>query len=102
MKKFDELTEEQQKAAEEKALESLLTAVVESGLRFSDQLNGDDLQARIDAAMQRADDRQTPWFAASYIMDDATVAEALRGMARCDAEDAIYTEPGERCISGVL
>jgi hypothetical protein len=100
VKTYDELTEAQQELARSKALDSLLEAVLE-GLRFSDELNGDDLQARIDAAGQKADDMRTPWFAAEYIMDDESAAEELRGMAECDAEDALYSERGEWVVAGV-
>jgi hypothetical protein len=41
----------------------------------------------------------TPWFASEYILE--TCREDLTGMAQCDAEDASYTEPGERIIHGI-
>lgn len=99
MKRFEELTETQQQKAEEKALVSLLEAILEGGIRFNDALNGDNLQARIDAACEKAEKMHTPWLAHEYILD--TCRPELEGMARCDAEDAIYPERGERCIAGV-
>lgn len=100
MKTFTELSTQQQAAAIERCLNDLLGAVVEGAIRFNDDLNGDRLQARIDRAIAKADEMQTPWFAGEYVMD--TCREDLESMARCDAEDAIYSEPGERVIDGVI
>ena len=97
---YDQLSGTLQAEARRRAEDALLTAICE-GLRFNDTLNGDDLQARIDAAMERADEMQTPWFAHEYVMD--TCAVELRGMAQCDAEDAAYDEPDDpRVISGII
>ena len=99
MKSFEQLSDEQQAKAVERCLTELLTAVLEGGMRFSDEHNGDDLQARIDAAIARADDMRTPWFAHEYILD--TCRTELEGMARSEAEDALYAEPHERVIDGI-
>lgn len=64
-------------------------------IRFNDELNGDDLQARIDAAAEKAEELQTPWFAGEIMLEDEAVKTSLEGMARCDAEDAFYAEPSE-------
>ena len=92
MRTFDKLTEQEQAWAVEHEREALLTAILE-GLRFDDAKNGDNLQARIDAATKRADDMQTPWFAPSYIMD--TCAEDVDSVARASAEDALYADPDD-------
>ena len=99
MKTYEQLTDEQKKAAEIKALESLLRAILEGGLRFDDKPNEDDLQARIDKAVAEADAKQTPWFAHEYILD--TCRDNLEGMARADAEDSLYSEANERVVSGI-
>ena len=99
MKRFDELNEQQQKIAEEKALVSLLQAILSGAVRFNDALNHDNLQARIDAACEKAEQVQTPWFAHEYILD--TCQDELEDMARCNAEDALYPEAGEYCVAGV-
>ena len=96
MRTFQDLSEEEQGKAREKALEELLQLVAEGVIRFDDTLNGDDLQSRIDAAWAKANDMQTPWFIGSYIMD--TCGDDLRSMARADAEDALYPDPGEHII----
>ncbi len=93
MKKFDDLTEKQQAAAEQHFLGILLEHVVSGAVRFNDEMNQDDLQARIDMALDHAERNQTPWFGGEYILEVAR--EDLEGMARCDAEDAIYLETGE-------
>jgi hypothetical protein len=85
--KFDQLNEEQQEKALQYHTSKLLQAICE-GLRFNDELNRDDLQAKIDKAFEIADKMQTPWFAHEYIME--TCKEEIEGMAQCDAEDAEY------------
>jgi len=91
---FTELDSDEQTEAENVCLSELLHAIVADGLRFNDEANNDDVQARIDAAAQEMDDMQTPWFLAERIMEDEKVAELLRGIARADAEDAYYPAPG--------
>ena len=95
MKTYQQLTEAQQEKAREKALVELLKAILEGGIRFNDSLNGDGMQGKIDKACAEAEQMHTPWFAHEYVMD--VVGDELRGMAQCDAEDAIYPE-GERII----
>ena len=55
MRTYSELTFEEQQSAHEAALNELLQAVVEGGLRFDDAKNNDDLQARIDRAGEKAE-----------------------------------------------
>lgn len=100
MKTYSELSADQQKRALEKCIEELLNAICDGAMRFNDELNQDDLQARIDKAITKANAMHTPWFASSYIMD--LCREDIEGMALTDAEDAIYAEKNERIIYGVL
>ena len=95
MRTYQELNEAEQARAREVALNELLEAITE-GVRFDDKANGDNLQARIDAAGERAEAMQTPWFWTSYIMD--TCKEDLERMALSDAENALYPDSGERTI----
>jgi lysozyme family protein len=97
MKTYNDLTTQQQQSAVNYELGRLVEAIMEGAIRFNDKLNGDDLQARIDKACQKADAMQTPWFAHEYIL--ATCRDDLTGMAECSAEDAMYSEPGELVIS---
>lgn len=109
MRTFDQLSKKEQAEAEIIALNEILQAVVEGGLRFSDSVNKDNFQASIDRAMEEANRMRTPWFVGNYIMQarfdsellgpDQSVGEQLRGMARADAEDAVYPDKGERIIS---
>jgi hypothetical protein len=108
MRTYEQLTEVEQGQAIDFASESLYRAIVEGSVRFNDALNHDTLQAAIDAAGEEANRMQTPWFAIEYIRDATytddlapgpqSVGDRLRGMARCDAEDALYPDPTERVI----
>lgn len=101
MKKFSELTDAQQKKAIDKALNNILQAVLEGALRFNDELNGDDLQARIDRAIAKAENMRTPWFAHEYLLADVVVKNMLTGMAMVDAEEALYSEEEEHVVAGI-
>jgi len=101
MKSFEQLTEIQKKAALEKAIQYVLQGIAEGVMRFNDKLNGDDLQARIDRAFEKAERLSTPWFIGEILMEDKYIREHVEGMAQCDAEDAIYLERGEHAVSGV-
>lgn len=100
MKTWEQLTESQQEKALDKAVENLLTDILEGAIRFSDEKNHDNLQAKINAACEKAEQMRTPWFASEYIMD--TCLDEIRGLAQCDAEDALYLEPSETAVSGIL
>lgn len=93
MRTYERLSHEEQAEARGHALSDLMRGILEGAIRFSDDLNGDDLQARIDAARQQAEDMQTPWFAHEYILDDEVVRDALEGMALSDAQEALYPAP---------
>ena len=99
MKTFNQLTPEQQKQAIDKETCSILTAICEGAIRFDDKKNKDDLQTRINAAVAKAEKMRTPWFSSEYILD--TCREDIEGMARATAEDALYPEKDEHCITGV-
>lgn len=96
MRTYAQLTPDEQKQAEELALVELLKSILCGAVRFADEKNENDLQARIDKAVATAEQMQTPWFAHEYILDVAR--DDLEGMARCDAEDALYPDPTERII----
>lgn len=100
MKTYAQLSESEQRAALEKALKSLLESIFNGTIRFNDELNADDLQARIDTAIELAEAKRTPWFAHEYVLD--TCREELEGMAMCDAEEALYSEPRELVVSGIV
>ena len=83
MKTYDQLTPEQQQEAREHCLQELLQLTCEGALTFTDQL-----QDKIEAAAQRAEEMHTPWFVGSYIMD--TCKEEFEAMAKLDAERSFY------------
>jgi len=93
LKTWQQLNEAQQRWALEKATTGLLRAIVEDGVRFDDQRNGDTLQAKIDAAGEKAERMQTPWFWHEYIMD--TCRAEIESIAQASAEDSVYAEIGD-------
>ncbi len=100
MKTYHQLTDEQKVAAKERALICLLEHVLDGSIRFNDEMNDDDLQKRIDAALAFAEKNHTPWFAGEYIME--TCSDELKSMASCDAENALYSEPDELVIPNIV
>ncbi|NLF98709.1 MAG: hypothetical protein GX565_01010 [Lentisphaerae bacterium] len=100
MKTYKQLNAQQKARAREKALNILLTDICEQRIQFNNKLIHDDLQKRIDEAGAKAEKMQTPWFWHEYILD--TCREDLESMALRTAEDALYPEPGEHIIRGVL
>lgn len=96
MRVWNDLNEDEQTRAVNKALDNLLNDVVEGAIRFNDKLNQDTLQASIDTAIEAANGNQTPWFAGEYVYE--AVGDELRGMAQCDAVDALYPSPSESVI----
>ena len=96
MKTYQDLTPELQAKAREIALTQLLEGITGGIIRFNDELNGDGLQARIDAAADKAEAMRTPWFTHEYIMD--TCREELEAKAKANAEEALYAETGEYVV----
>lgn len=99
MKKFEELTKEEQGQAVTCWMTHTLKAVCEGAIVFNDEANGDDIQARIEAAAQKAEQMQTPWFTPEYIMDDDVVRGTLLRVARANAEDSVYLDEGQMHMS---
>lgn len=97
---FSDLSEEQKNFAVNYFVHRLIIDLIEGGLRFNDDLNGDDFQARIDRAIQKAEKNQTPWFAGEILLEDKVCRETIEGMARCNAEDSTYERNarGEVCV----
>lgn len=69
MKTYEQLTEYEKVFVTECQTQKLLKGIIEGGIRFNDKLNGDDLQARLDKAINDADENETPWFAGEYILE---------------------------------
>ncbi len=100
MKTFEQLTAAEQTVAVDKAIQRLVEQIAEERIHFNDALNGDNLQARINAAWKQMERLKTPWFIGEAVME--TCGVEIRGMAQCNAEDAIYSEPGEFVVHGVV
>lgn len=96
MRTYSQLSTEEQAKAEKLALQELLEAIVEGGVRFTDDANKDDLQARIDKAFAESERMQTPWFAGEMILEAAR--PELEALAKVQAEDALYPGPNEHTI----
>jgi hypothetical protein len=99
MKRFDDLTPEQKDKAIQSMMSMHLKWVVTGMIRFRDDLNGNDLQARVDRAIQRAEELQTPWFAGEYVMDVA--GDEIRRRGEASAKEAFYPEFDEVVAEGV-
>jgi hypothetical protein len=91
LKRFDELTTEQQERAVDRCMVQLMEGIVEGYIVFNDSANKDDLQARINAACEKAAAMRTPWFAGEYILD--TCKAELESLARGEAMESLYSEP---------
>ena len=90
MKRYEDLTIEEQQKAIQFAVITVLRDIVESGIRFNDKLNKNDLQARIDKAFAKAEAMRTPWFAGEYVME--TCGEDIKSLAVPIAEESLYSE----------
>ena len=93
MKKFDELTENQKNQVINNELGFLLEAIVTGVIRFNDEYNQNDLQARIDKAITKANEMETPWFAHEYIMD--TCEKELKEIAIALLQNCLFAEKNE-------
>ena len=95
MRRYNELSEEEQAKAIEVCTNELLEVILGGG-RFVDEQNGDDLQQRVDKAIAQADKMQTPWFAGEYIMESC--GSEIRSMASTSVEDAFFPDYGDLVI----
>ena len=90
LKKYQDLSEQEQVLAEQYFLNGLIEAIVSGAIRFNDELNKEKQKKKIDKVLAKAESKQTPWFAAEMLMENKTIRAELEGMAHCDAEDASY------------
>jgi hypothetical protein len=112
MRMWSELNEKEQEQAIGQETDDILAYILENpSIGYPDELNRDSLEAAIRAAMDKADDMQTPWFAGEYVMEatyswdpgdgntvSVPVSDAIRGMAWESAEDAWYPDPDDQII----
>lgn len=107
MKTFDQLNPEEQQRAVETVLVMIVRAITNKGITFNDEENGTDLQARIEKCFDAnrmavlGPQTRTP---APTLPDRILSAcgQELIGMAKGEAAQAIYTEPGERVVEWII
>lgn len=90
MKRYSELTQEQQRRAVRLAFDRLLDAVSNRGLRFNDIANGNRLQERIDACIEKAEREQLDHMIPEYVA--AACMEDLVQLAEQTARNAVFVE----------
>ena len=102
IKTYKELSDKQKEDVESKFFGEILSAILNGVLIFNDEANNDNLQATIDAAIDKANSMKTPWFANEYVLEaEYTVLDSnkvllvdslIRSLAHSKAIDALYTE----------
>lgn len=92
MKKYADLTPEQQEQAMQICLVDVLRDITEEGVY------PEGLYTRIQEAWEKAEQMRTPWFIHEYIMD--TCEKELREMALQIAQGGIYLEGNEYTVTG--
>jgi hypothetical protein len=97
MKRYDDLTESKKAEAIERCIVKGIRFVMDGG-RLDDAANGNDLRARMDAAMKKAEDMKTPWYAVAYMMDDEVLKRHFMLLGKSVAESAYYPEHGELVV----
>ena len=107
MKTWNELSQSEQDKALDKVFVQELTFAVECFGKFY----LDEIKIAIQRACIKAERAQTPWFAGEIVRDEPvgatendtrTVGDILRVSARDIAMRALYSEPGELVIGGIV
>ena len=94
MKTFDQLTPEQQG----KAVDGFVNEIIEIMVDVRDAFP--DCEAKVKAALEKAERMQTPWFAGRYVYD--ACADRIKEEAFANAKEALYrTTSDPRIIGGV-
>lgn len=89
MRTFDQLTPNEQAAADVMAMKRLLERICEGRIRFLDRA----AQLKVNQAAKKANDNGTPWFMHEYVMD--ALADELRPLAQQWSRTAHYKDPGD-------
>ena len=96
MRGYSDLTSEEQRKAFIMALQDVLEQMCTGELMFDDTRSKGDVQARIDAALVKAEELETPWFGPELIFE--AVKEEASEIAKGWAEESIYMDLGERAV----
>ena len=99
MKKWTDLTTEEQSLVREKELVSITKGLLEVGPDFIGE-KGHTVRTRYEAIIKQMDRMQTPWFVGEMAFHDETVGGWIREETEAFITDAetIYLEPGERAL----
>lgn len=95
MKRWDQLSESQRARAVEHQVEQIILVVVETNCACFPSL-----EKACKAAAEEAERLQTPWFFGSILYERAK--DDIDLLAREDAEAALYAEPDEYIVSGII
>jgi hypothetical protein len=100
MKKFNELSVDDQKKAIDLAFDQIVFSIVEDDIVPSFLEDYSDV---IDEAFQQAEKVQTPWFASEYlfekIKENPAMDNAIASFAHDIAQKAFYKEGGDYIFS---
>jgi hypothetical protein len=92
MKRWSELTEPQQS----KALTIIEGIILEGLISGQHILIDSELQAKVDNAIEKSEQMQTPWFAGEYVWD--VLSEEIKEMAREDSSQYLFLNDYEGVI----
>lgn len=107
MKRFHELTKEDQKTGFEKCLGSMLKGLISGEVKLDDQTNGDNCQAVIDRMRSKAAAQNDMRLAVGWIMEatykhasgeDKPLADEVSSMARAEAEESWYPDELDKLV----
>lgn len=94
IRNYEDLSVQDKEKAVNKCLRQLISLIVNAGIRFEDN----ELQSHIDAALKKAEELQTPWFAGEMLLEDKWLKDMLEKMALADAQEAIYPDIDTRVV----
>ena len=92
IRKYENLSVKEKQAAVQNMLNQLLDSIMNGEVHFDDEKNGEPIQERIEASVQKAEQLQTPWFATEIIMENEWLRNKLIEIATAEAEQAVYPE----------
>jgi len=93
---YNQLNQEQKEKAFSYALGLMLQDISCGAIRFNDELNGNNLQERIDSALEKAEKMKTPWFSGEFIYESCK--EEIDSMVIVQVEESLYAEEHENVI----
>lgn len=107
MRRFGDLTKEDQKLAFERSLGAVLAGLVSGEIRLDDKTNGDNCQSVIDRLVEKARKENDMRLAVGWIMEatykdrsgtQKPLGEEVSAMARAEAEESWYPDGRDKLI----